>query len=356
MCNWHSFFCVQWISIIWLGKIPYPHPLELLKVDVIRYWVWVRPNIYQNVCDNLRRAFQFRSKEIAERRESVTLIEWINLWEKKLDRSPFTFLNRVWRHLRNYSCFCPVTQRAKAKVDLPLDGFFNKSLPRSKIKQNKTTRSGQKKRCKTACTWTHFLLHPMEKKKKSLVKYHSPRTVTLKLASRQEVVITYSCWVVKLSNQIAPLYHFSLGMSYTCWYEHTVVQCCTHYACNWGRLLHHDTRALNFYPFAYKSAASCVLNSATSKSRKCLVHMPSEIDSARVRSQWAVISLRSVSTAECLRHEANYPGDEMCRGSKPSATLVQLDIVNSRNCGDMHSEIFWFFTFMLINHDQKVVS
>lgn len=100
--------------------------------------------------------------------------------------------------------------------------------------------------------------------------------------------------------QIAPLYRFSLGMSYTCWYEHTVVQCCTHYACNWGRLLHHDTRALNFYPFVYKSAASCVLNSATSKSRKCLVYMSSEIDSAQVRSQWAVISLCSVSTAEWL--------------------------------------------------------
>lgn len=59
--------------------------------------------------------------------------------------------------------------------------------------------------------------------------------------------------------------------------------------------------ALNFYPFAYKSAASCVLNRATSKSRKCLVYMSSEIDSAQVRSQWAVISLCSVSTAEWLR-------------------------------------------------------
>lgn len=40
-------------------------------------WKWrqcqterVQPNINQNVCDNLRRALQFRSKGIAERRDT----------------------------------------------------------------------------------------------------------------------------------------------------------------------------------------------------------------------------------------------------------------------------------------------
>lgn len=168
---------------------------------------WVQPNINQNVCDNLRRALQFRSKGIAERRESVTLIEWINLRGKRLDRSPFTFFSRVRRHLRNYSCFCPVSQRGKAKVDLPLDGFFNKSLLRSKIKQNNSIRTIKRPQLHARCTWTNFLLHPTKKKKKSLVKYHSPRMVTSKWASRQEVVITYS-WVVKLSSKSHPFIAF----------------------------------------------------------------------------------------------------------------------------------------------------
>lgn len=135
---------------------------------------WVQPNINQNVCDNLRRALQFRSKGIAERRESVTLREWINLRGKRLDRSPFTFLNRVRRHLRNYSCFCPVTQRGKAKVDLPLDGFFNKSLLRSKIKQNNSIRTIKRPQLHASCTWTNFLLHPMKKKKNPLSNITHP--------------------------------------------------------------------------------------------------------------------------------------------------------------------------------------
>lgn len=252
------------------------------------------------MCDNLRRALQFRSKGIAERRESVTLIEWINLRGKRLDRSPFTFLNRVRRHLRNYSCFCPVTQRGKAKVDLPLDGFFNKSLLRSKIKQNNSIRTIKRPQLHASCTWTNFLLHPTKKKKKIPCQISLTQDGDFEIGFKARGRYYLQLLSREAQLQIAPLYRFSLGMSYTCWYEHTVVQCCTHYACNWGRLLHHDTRALNFYPFAYKSAASCVLNSATSKSRKCLVYMSSEIDSAQVRSQWAVISLCSVSTAEWL--------------------------------------------------------
>lgn len=67
-------------------------------------------------------------------------------------------------------------------------------------------------------------------------------------------------------------------------WTHGCVQCCTYYACNRGRLLHHDTRALNFYPFAYKSAASRLLNSARSKSQKCRVYMSSQEKSILLES------------------------------------------------------------------------